>query len=148
MSSGSDACAVVAAQHGGNHHQAKLSVACAICNREPCPDTVDALWDMQQCFSGPHLSGIHHILSAELVLLLAAAAVQGSVPLPVYNAVNMMMPMNLQRVKMAAAKLKAEDKAAMLQRQLRIVAASKAEAAAAAAGGKGSKGSKGSKKAK
>jgi hypothetical protein len=56
----------------------------------------------------------------------------------VYNAVNMMMPMNLQRVKMAAAKLKPEETAAMLQRQLQIVAASKAEAAAAA-GGKGSK---------
>jgi hypothetical protein len=56
----------------------------------------------------------------------------------------MMMPMNLQRVKMAAAKLKPEEKAAMLQRQLQIVAASKAEVAAAAGG----KGSKGSKKAK
>lgn len=69
---------------------------------------------------------------------------QGSVPLPVYNTVSMMMPMNLQRVKMAAAKLKPEEKAAMQQRQLQIVAASKAEAAAAAGG----KGSKGGKKAK
>jgi hypothetical protein len=69
---------------------------------------------------------------------------QGGVPLPVYNTVSMMMPMNLQRVKMAAAKLKPEEKAAMLQRQLQIVAASKAEAAAAAGG----KGSKGGKKAK
>ncbi|WIA10268.1 hypothetical protein OEZ85_010466 [Tetradesmus obliquus] len=68
----------------------------------------------------------------------------GSVPLPVYNTVSMMMPMNLQRVKMAAAKLKPEEKAAMQQRQLQIVAASKAEAAAAAGG----KGSKGGKKAK
>lgn len=65
-------------------------------------------------------------------------------PLPVYNTVSMMMPMNLQRVKMAAAKLKPEEKAAMQQRQLQIVAASKAEAAAAAGG----KGSKGGKKAK
>jgi hypothetical protein len=73
-----------------------------------------------------------------VVLLL----LQGGVPLPVYNTVSMMMPMNLQRVKMAAAKLKPEEKAAMQQRQLQIVAASKAEAAAAAAGGKGSKGGK------
>lgn len=43
------------------------------------------------------------------------------------------MPMNLQRVRMAAAKLKPEEKEAMQQRQCSIVAASKAEAAKAAA---------------
>lgn len=58
---------------------------------------------------------------------------KGSVPLPVYNATAMIMPMNLQRVKMAAAKLKPEEVAEMLQRQAQVVDASKAEAAKAEA---------------
>lgn len=52
--------------------------------------------------------------------------------MPVYNTVNMLMPMNLQRVKAAAAKLKPEEKVAMQQRQMEVLAASKLEAAKAA----------------
>lgn len=57
---------------------------------------------------------------------------QGAVPLPVYNTCSSLMPMNLQRVRAAAAKLKPAEREEMLQRQLAVVAASKAEAAKAA----------------
>ncbi|KAF8069475.1 hypothetical protein HT031_001591 [Scenedesmus sp. PABB004] len=76
---------------------------------------------------------------------------KGGVPVPVYNSVSMMMPMNLQRIKAAAAKLKPCEKAAMLQRQLDVVATSRAEAAASAgarrqSGGGGGGGGGGAKK--
>lgn len=54
-------------------------------------------------------------------------------PLPVYNTVHMMMPMNLQRIKMAAARLKPAEVLRIQQRQAGMLAASK-QAAAAAAG--------------
>lgn len=51
-------------------------------------------------------------------------------PLPVYNTVHMMMPMNLQRIKMAAARLKPKELQEIHKRQVALVAASKAAAAA------------------
>lgn len=50
-------------------------------------------------------------------------------PLPVYNTVHMMMPMNLQRIKMAAARLKPKELQEIHKRQVALVAASKAAAA-------------------
>jgi ribosomal protein L12E/L44/L45/RPP1/RPP2 len=49
----------------------------------------------------------------------------------VYNTVHMMMPMNLQRIKMAAARLKPKEVQEIHKRQVALVAASKAAAAAA-----------------
>lgn len=56
---------------------------------------------------------------------------RGGVPLPVYNTVHMMMPMNLQRIKMAAGRLKPAEVQHIHKRQEALVAASKAAAAAA-----------------
>lgn len=50
-------------------------------------------------------------------------------PLPVYNTVHMMMPMNLQRIKMAAARLKPAEVKEIHARQAALLAASKAVAA-------------------
>jgi hypothetical protein len=65
------------------------------------------------------------------------------VPLPVYNTVHMMMPTYLQRIKMAAGRLKPCELSGMVSRQVQMLAASKAEAdkaqEAAAAAGAGSK---------
>lgn len=55
---------------------------------------------------------------------------QGGVPLPVYNTVHMMMPMNLQRIKMAAKHLKPAEVQEIHARQAALLAASKAAAAA------------------
>lgn len=60
-----------------------------------------------------------------LSLLLLPLPLQGGVPLPVYNTVHMMMPMQLQRIKMAAARLKPTEVAQIKQRQAALVAASK-----------------------
>eukprot|EP00775_Hariotina_reticulata_P010940 gene10940-11094_t len=60
---------------------------------------------------------------------------RGGVPLPVYNTCSMLMPMNLQRVKAAATKLKPAEREVIAKRQQEIVALSKAEAAKAAAEG-------------
>lgn len=67
--------------------------------------------------------------------MCVCSCVQGGVPLPVYNTVHMMMPMNLQRIKMAAARLKPAEVQEIHRRQAAMVAASKAAAAAAAAKG-------------
>jgi hypothetical protein len=52
---------------------------------------------------------------------------QGGVPLPVYNTVHMMMPTYLQRIKMAAARLKPCEIEAINERQAGLLAASQAE---------------------
>lgn len=65
------------------------------------------------------------------VLRIFDYVLQGGVPLPVYNTVHMMMPMNLQRIKMAAGRLKPKEVTAIHARQAALVAASKAAAAAA-----------------
>jgi hypothetical protein len=70
-----------------------------------------------------------------LKYLLLPHLLQGGVPLPVYNTCSMLMPMNLQRVKAAATKLKPAEREVIAKRQQEIVALSKAEAAKAAAEG-------------
>jgi hypothetical protein len=54
----------------------------------------------------------------------------------VYNSVNSIMPLNLQRVRQAAARLKPEECKAMAERQMTYVTASKAEADRVARSGK------------
>lgn len=61
-------------------------------------------------------------------MLAFLRALQGGVPLPVYNTVHMMMPMNLQRIRSAAARLKPAEVQDIEQRQAAMEAASKAAA--------------------
>jgi hypothetical protein len=73
----------------------------------------------------------HNLTSLAIFAVSDCVLLQGGVPLPVYNTVHMMMPMNLQRIKMAAGRLKPAEVQHIHKRQEALVAASKAAAAAA-----------------